>query len=323
MSGLTIAGLQVAIGLAQPLRDCSLSVAPGEVVGLVGESGSGKSLTALACLGLLPAQARARGQIQLGDTALLGAPEAVWRGVRGRRLAMIFQNPMSALNPFFSIGRQLLEVVGTHFPEPRAALQQRVRKALERVQLDASFADKYPHQMSGGQLQRAMIAMALACEPELLIADEPTTALDVTVQARIMRLLRELTGQGMGLLLISHDLALVAQVAARVYVMYAGRTVETGPTRELMGSASHPYTANLLKAQPRLGQFQRRLPVIEGQVLPASAMPSGCVFQSRCWRATELCGQQPPPALSLRLGSRVECHHPILPTILAKELEHG
>lgn len=322
MSGLLIEHLQLRIGAATPLRDCTLQVKPGEVVGLVGESGSGKSLTALACLGLLPAQTASSGSIRIGGTDVLGADEALLRGVRGKRLAMIFQNPLSALNPFFSIGRQLLDVVGTHFSEPRPALLARVQRALERVQLGAGFMQRYPHQLSGGQLQRALIAMAIACEPEVLIADEPTTALDVTVQARIMRLLKELTEQGMGLLLISHDLALVSQVAQRVYVMYAGRTVESGATRELMASASHPYTASLLKAQPRLGQLQRRLPVIEGQVLPATDTLPGCVFRARCRRAVEACARQQPPTLQLRAGSLVECHHPILPALQAQELNH-
>lgn len=321
--GLVIEGLSLSIGAGTPLRGCSLAVRPGEVVGLVGESGSGKSLTALACLGLMPPQTRAAGSIHIGDTAVLGADEAAMRRLRGRRLAMIFQNPLSALNPFFTIGRQLLDVVGTHFPQDaRAARQQRVRQALERVQLGAAFAERYPHQMSGGQLQRAMIAMAIACEPEVLIADEPTTALDVTVQARIMRLLKELTDQGMGLLLISHDLALVSQVADRVYVMYAGRTVESGATRALMASASHPYTASLLKAQPRLGDMQRRLPVIEGQVLPATAQPQGCVFRERCRRAVDACARSQPPTVRLRAGSHVECHHPILPVLQPAEASH-
>ncbi|MEH0166986.1 ABC transporter ATP-binding protein [Paucibacter sp. JuS9] len=316
-SGLHIQGLQVSIGAGTPLRACSLQVRPGEVLGLVGESGSGKSLTALACLGLLPPRARASGSIRIGDTELLGAPEPALRAVRGRRVAMIFQNPLSALNPFYTVGRQLLTVVTTHFKEPRTALKHRVSQALQKVQLGDAYLQRYPHQLSGGQLQRVMIAMAVACEPEVLIADEPTTALDVTVQARIMRLLRELSDQGMGLLLISHDLDLVAQMADRVSVMYGGRTVEHGPVRELMASASHPYTASLLKAQPRLGELQRRLPVIDGQVLPSTAVVSGCVFVERCRRAVPACTGQLPPTVSLRAASHVECHNPILPATLA------
>ena len=322
MSGLLIERLALRIGAASPLRHCSLQVRPGEVVGLVGESGSGKSLTALACLGLTPPQAQASGSILIGDTAVLGASEAQLRGIRGKRVAMIFQNPLSALNPFLKIGQQLLSVVDTHFKAPQAELLLRVQRALERVQLGADFMQRYPHQLSGGQLQRAMIAMAIACEPEVLIADEPTTALDVTVQAHIMRLLKALTEQGMGLLLISHDLALVSQVAQRVFVMYAGRTVESGATHELMNSASHPYTAALLKAQPRLGQLQRRLPVIGGQVLPSSDATPGCVFYARCRRAESTCAEQLPPTLQLRPGSQVECHHPILPTLQGQELNH-
>jgi len=323
MSSLLIEHLQLRLGAATPLRDCTLQVGPGEVVGLVGESGSGKSLTALACLGLTPPQAQLDGLILIGATDVLGANEAQLRRIRGKRVAMIFQNPLSALNPFFKIGQQLQDLVGTHFTEPRATLQARVHHALERVQLGADFMQRYPHQLSGGQLQRVMIAMAIACEPEVLIADEPTTALDVTVQARIMQLLKELTGQGMGLLLISHDLALVSEVAQRVYVMYAGRTVESGATRELMRSASHPYTAALLKAQPRLGQMQRRLPVIEGQVLPATEAAPGCVFHARCRRAAPNCAKTLPPTLQLRAGSQVECHYPILPGLQTQEPKHG
>ena len=313
-SGLVIEELRVDIGAAQPVRSCSLAVQPGQVVGLVGQSGSGKSLTALACLGLLPPQARVQGSVRIGGQELLGAPEPALRRVRGRRLAMVFQNPLSALNPYYTIERQLMDVVQTHFPQrPLAERRVQVAQALERVQLGAAFAGRHPHQMSGGQLQRAMIAMALACEPEVLIADEPTTALDVTVQARIVKLLRELTGQGMGLLLISHDLALVSDVADRVHVMYAGRTLEAGAAADLMQAPSHPYAVALLKAQPQLGSTPARLPVIEGQVLPATARPAGCVFQGRCRRAVDACASQLPPRVSLRPGSLVECHHPVLP----------
>ena len=326
--GLFVEDLRLTLPSGTPLRHCSLTVRPGEVVGLVGESGSGKSLTALACLGLLPAQARTSGSIRIGGENVLGASEATLRRVRGKRIAMIFQNPLSALNPFYTVGRQIGEVLRTHFPaESKAALQARVASALQRVQLGADYAARYPHQMSGGQLQRVMIALAIACEPEVLIADEPTTALDVTVQARIVRLLKELTGQGMGLLLISHDLALVSEVADRVVVMYAGRSVESGATREIMASASHPYTVSLLKAQPRLlGEQatlpQRRLPVIEGQVLPASMDPPGCVFRERCRRAVEACARSAPPTVSLRAGSHVECHHPVLPVRQPAEPVH-
>jgi oligopeptide/dipeptide ABC transporter ATP-binding protein len=323
LSALLVKDLCIRIGDTSPLRACSLQVSKGEVVGLVGESGSGKSLTALACMGLLPAHAQVSGLIQLGETSILGSSEAGLRSVRGRRLAMIFQNPMSALNPFFTIGWQLAQVISQHFQLSGSELQQRVLRALDKVQLAGFLKDTYPHQLSGGQLQRVMIAMAVACEPGILIADEPTTALDVTVQAKIIRLLHQLTRDGMGLLLISHDLALVSQVADRVHVMYAGRTVESGLTADLMDSPSHPYTANLLKAQPRFGQFQQRLPVIEGRVLPADQHPAGCVFQSRCGRSVEMCASQQPPTLCLRPKSAVECHQPILPTLQVREHLHG
>lgn len=322
--GLVVDQLRLTLPSGTPLRNCSLTVGPGEVVGLVGESGSGKSLTALACLGLMPAQSRVSGSIHIGGQSVLGAGEGTLRGIRGKRVAMIFQNPLSALNPFYTIGRQMEQVLKTHFPQDSTkALHARVTSALTRVQLQGDFVDRFPHQMSGGQLQRAMIAMAISCEPEVLIADEPTTALDVTVQARIMRLLKDLTAQGMGLLLISHDLALVSEVANRSVVMYAGRSVESGPTRELMASASHPYTVSLLKAQPRLldneALSQRRLPVIAGQVLAASMDPPGCVFRERCRRAVDACSRVSPPTVSLRAGSHVECHHPVLPSRVPEE----
>jgi oligopeptide/dipeptide ABC transporter ATP-binding protein len=274
-------------------------------------------------MGLLPSAATAKGSIHLGDTSLLGASEAALRSMRGRRLAMIFQNPMSALNPFFTVGWQLQQVVSQHFQESRPQLLSRVQNAMDRVQLSSRFFGSYPHQLSGGQLQRVMIAMAVACEPVILIADEPTTALDVTVQAKIIRLLYDLTREGMGLLLISHDLGLVSQVADRVHVMYAGRSVESGLTADLMDSPSHPYTSNLLKAQPKFGQFQQRLPVIEGQVLAAHANPPGCVFHARCGRSVDLCATQSPTSISLRSQSEVECHQPILPMLQSRGRSHG
>jgi peptide/nickel transport system ATP-binding protein len=329
MSGLAITDLAIAFGSgaaarraprATPVRSCSLRVGRGEVVGLVGESGCGKSLTALACLGLLPAGAVATGSIRVGERELIGLPEPQLAQIRGRRVAMIFQNPMTALNPYFTVGRQLASVIRTHFALSHAQARARVAAALERVQLAPGVAARYPHEMSGGQLQRVMIALAVACEPDILVADEPTTALDVTIQARIVQLLRALTTQGMGLLLISHDLELVTQVSERMYVMYAGRVVESGTAREVFHAPSHPYTAGLVRTLPHLAHgtqaglpMQRRLPVIAGRVPPADALIRGCVFANRCGRAAPACTQELPPRLCLRPGSEVACHQPILP----------
>jgi peptide/nickel transport system ATP-binding protein len=321
VSGLVIDELGVRFakrngGVYRPIRSCSLTVAPGEIVGLVGESGCGKSLTALASIGLLPAGAEASGRIRVDGRDVLGAAERDLAALRGRRVALIFQNPMSALNPFFTIGEQIGAVIASHFDLDRQAIRAKVHQALERVQLPVAVAAKFPHQMSGGQLQRAMIGMAVACEPAVLIADEPTTALDVTVQARIMHLLRELTGDGMGLLLITHDLALVSQSAERVYVMYAGRVVESGPTADVFLRPAHPYTAGLLNTQPVLGRGRARLATIEGRVPAADAEVAGCRFRDRCSSANQRCTQLAPQlaiAPERVDGHNAECHYSVDP----------
>ena len=269
-AGLVISELSVEFsqgeGFAAAVNRCQLSVAPGEIVGLVGESGSGKSLTALACLGLTPANCRVHGSIRVGGAEIVGASETQLAAMRGRRIAMIFQNPMTALNPFFTVGTQITGIIRRHFSVTSTVAQEEAVAALEQAGLGRAALDRYPHQMSGGQLQRVMIAMAIACKPEILIADEPSTALDVTVQARILNLLRGLAEKGMGILLITHDLGVVAQVVDRVAVMYSGSIVETGGIDTIFSAAAHPYTHGLLLSSPVMGGGKRKLHAIAGVV---------------------------------------------------------
>jgi peptide/nickel transport system ATP-binding protein len=251
MSLLEVQGLSVDIGGRPVLRDVSFSVARGEVVALTGESGSGKSMTALSVMGLLPAGAEAHGRVTLGGAPVLSAPEAALCRIRGRAAGMIFQEPMTALNPVRTIGDQVAETILVHERPSRAAARARAAEVLVRVGMppDRFPLDRYPHELSGGQRQRVSLAMAIALRPGLLIADEPTTALDVTTQAQIIALLRDLVDDfGMGLLLITHDLALVSEVADRIVVMQAGRVVETGPARSLLASPQAAYTKMLLAA---------------------------------------------------------------------------
>ena len=306
------------------VRGLTYDIAPGETIGLVGESGSGKSVSALTLLGLLPKRV---GKIT-GGTAifqgedLLTMPEERLRKVRGAKIAMIFQDPLSSLNPVLTIGRQITEAVETH----RGASNQEARKrAVELLELvgipgAAKRIDDYPHQFSGGMRQRAMIAMALSCEPSLLIADEPTTALDVTIQAQILELLRRLREElGMAVLLITHDLGVVAGFADRLAVMYAGRLVELGPTEAILSDPVHPYTVGLLRSLPRLDRpRQVALTPIEGSPPDLASDLRGCPFAPRCAWRLETCWTVPPP-LELATGERfadaalvhhtVACHH--------------
>jgi len=285
-------------GAVPAVRGVSLTIDRGEVVGLVGESGCGKSVTALAVLRLLPtppAQIRA-AHIAFAGQDLLALPEREMRRMRGHRIAMIFQEPMTALNPVFTIGHQIGESLQIHLGLGRAERRRRSAELLAQVGIadpERRLGD-YPHQLSGGQRQRVMIAMALACDPDLLIADEPTTALDVTIQAQILALLNRLQQErGLAVLLITHDMGVVAQTADRVAVMYAGQIVEQAATVDLFAEPRHPYTHGLLASIPRPGV--ERLTPIPGQLPPLTALPAGCAFTDRCAWAQATCRTAPPP----------------------------
>ena len=285
--GLTVE-LPTAQGWVRPVNDVSLRIGDGECVGLVGESGSGKTMLSLAFMGLLPVGARVKGHARLESPRarreLTQLTEREWREVRGQEIAMIFQEPMTSLNPVMRAGAQIEEAIQAHEPKLKAdQVRNRMLTALRQSAMSEPErrAQQYPHQLSGGLRQRAMIAMALAAGPRLLIADEPTTALDVTVQKEILELLQKLRRElGLGLLFITHDLGVVAQVADRVAVMYAGRIVEEGPAKEVLGSPSHPYTQGLLAASPRLERG--KLTPIPGSVPQLTALPPGCAFEPRC-----------------------------------------
>jgi oligopeptide/dipeptide ABC transporter ATP-binding protein len=299
-------------GLAKAVDGVSFDIAAGETLALVGESGCGKSVTAFSILRLIadPPGRIVGGSIRFEGRDLLALSGAQMRAVRGNRIAMIFQEPMTALNPVFTIGDQIVEAVLQHRAMDRKAAWRRTVELLERVRIpDASRrANEYPHRLSGGLRQRAMIAMALACEPKLLIADEPTTALDVTIQAQILDLIGELKREtGMGVLLITHDLGVVAQHAQRVAVMYAGRIVEQAPIVELFESPRHPYARGLLASIPKGGAASDRLTEIPGMVPALNAMPRGCAFQPRCPLAFERCDRERPELSPVLEHRRVAC----------------
>jgi oligopeptide/dipeptide ABC transporter ATP-binding protein len=299
---LAVDGLTVSFatlrGRVRVLDGVSFDIAPGEVLGLVGESGSGKSVTALSILGLLGAEGRIdAGRLLYGgrDLAALGEPDLL--DIRGREIAMIFQEPMTSLNPVFSVGFQVAEVLVEHLGLGRRAARARTIELFGQVGIpDAAWrVDEYPHQLSGGMRQRAMIAMAMACRPKLLLADEPTTALDVTIQAQILDLLRRLrTEHGTAVLLISHDLGVIAGTADRVLVMYAGEVVEAAASRDLFGSPLHPYTRLLLRSIPRVHRKAARLEAIPGAASSPVAWPDGCRFHPRCPDAVERCRAERP-----------------------------
>ncbi len=286
-------------GVARAVDGVSFSIRPGRTLGLVGESGCGKSVTALSILRLVTAPGRiVSGSIVYRGQDLLSLSERAMRRVRGKEIAMIFQEPMTSLNPVFTIGNQIGEAIRLHQGLGRAATRARVVEALRLVEMaePERRADSYPHELSGGMRQRAMIAMALACEPSLLIADEPTTALDVTIQAQILELLRGLRQRlGMAMLLITHDLGIIAEQADDVAVMYAGRIVEQGSVLDVFEHPKHPYAIALLDAVARLGGSERYLQALPGTVPSLLSLPSGCRFRDRCPRAIDRCAEVDPP----------------------------
>jgi peptide/nickel transport system ATP-binding protein/oligopeptide transport system ATP-binding protein len=299
-------------GVVPAVDGVSLSVRAGETLALVGESGCGKSITALSVLRLLPAAGRvlAGSRVLFAGRDLLALSEREMRAVRGNELAMIFQEPLTSLNPVFTIGRQIGESLRLHRGLEKRAARENSVELLRRVGMARPdrIVDEYPHALSGGMRQRAMIAMALACGPQLLIADEPTTALDVTVQAQILELLRELRdGSGMAVLLITHNLGVVAEMAEQVAVMYAGQVVEQGDVNAVFDSPSHPYTAGLLRSLPRLDGRVRRLPAIPGVVPHPACLPAGCLFEPRCARAVERCRAERPALAPGPDGRLVSC----------------
>ena len=315
MDLLTVTDLRVTLqtsrGPADALRGISFSMARGDSMGLIGESGCGKSITALALMGLLPEGAQVTGSIRLAGQELTTLDEAALCALRGAKMGMVFQEPMTALNPLHTIGRQIAESLRLHRKISAREARAEALRLLERVQLPqaAQRLDAYPHQLSGGQRQRVVIAIALACGPDLLIADEPTTALDVTIQREVLDLIAELVAEdGMGLLLISHDLGVMAQTVRRMLVMYAGTVVESGATAEVFERLAHPYTRGLFSARPRIGLPRgTRLSTIPGKVPELADMPTGCPFAERCSLAEARCRAADPPNVEVAPGHFARC----------------
>jgi oligopeptide/dipeptide ABC transporter ATP-binding protein len=309
-------GIRSARGTFQAIEEVGFTLAEGEVLGLVGESGCGKSITALAVMGLLP-QPVARvtaGHVWFDGTDLAALSNEQMRHMRGDQLGMIFQEPMTSLNPVYKVGDQLVEALREHRPVGRGEAWREAVDMLDIVGIPAARdrASAYPHELSGGMRQRVMIAMALICRPKLLIADEPTTALDVSTQAQILDLLLSLKRDlGMAIMMITHDLGVVAEVADRVAVMYAGRIVETAGVFDLFRSPRHPYTDALLRSIPRLDSELDRLVAIEGTVASPLDRPSGCSFRDRCARATNRCADAVPPLDTLTEGHQARCFFPV------------
>ncbi|WP_200213246.1 ABC transporter ATP-binding protein [Micromonospora coerulea] len=309
-------------GTVSAVHRVSLDLAPGEIVGMVGESGCGKSVTAMSIAGLLPSSARISGSVRLRGTELVGTRESVLRRVRGKEIAYIFQEPMTSLNPVLTVGRQIGEVLQVHERMSRPAARARAVELLSLVGIPSASkrVDNYPHQLSGGMRQRVMIAMAVACGPKVLVADEPTTALDVTVQAGILQVLRDLRDRlGTTILIITHDLGVIADVADRVVVMYAGRVVERAQVTDLFAHPLHRYTAGLLSASPTPGKHAgtARLQEIPGLVPVLSSQPDACTFADRCPAADSQCRDSAPPLEGVGTGTALgakdhlaACWHP-------------
>ena len=313
---LAVEGLGVRFatddGEVRAVDGVGFEVGHGECLGIVGESGSGKSQTFLAVMGLLAKNGRAEGAARHHGRNILGLPARALNEIRGDRVTMIFQDPMTSLNPFLSIGRQLTEPLRVHKRTPRAEARAKALAMLKRVGIPEAEKrlDQYPHELSGGMRQRVMIAMALLCEPELLIADEPTTALDVTVQAQILELLADLRRDlGMAIALITHDLGVIARLADRVAVMYAGRVVEEAPAEALFAAPQHPYSEGLLNSVPRLdAEGRAALETIRGQPPNLQNLPGGCVFRDRCAHAFDRCAAEVPRLREVALGHTKACH---------------
>ena len=308
--------LQTSRGALEALRGVSFALDHGQTLGLIGESGCGKSITALALMGLLPDGAQVSGSIRLGGQELTQLSEARLCQLRGHRMGMVFQEPMTALNPLHTVGHQIAEPLRLHQGLSRSAARAEALRLLQRVQLPqaAQRLDAYPHQLSGGQRQRVVIAIALACGPDLLIADEPTTALDVTIQREVLDLIQELVREegdrGMALLLISHDLGVMAHTVQRMLVMYGGTVVESGPTAAVFERLAHPYSRGLFAARPRLGLARgTRLATIPGRVPSLADMPAGCPFAQRCERVQDDCRQGLPPPVSVGPQHEARCLH--------------
>lgn len=307
---ISIQGLSVAFNGVAVLRGVDLALQKGEALGLVGESGSGKSVTWLAALGLLPRHAKVSGSVRLDGREILGAAAGELDRVRGGRVAMIFQDPASALNPVLTIRNQLCEALALHRDLSGEAVKAEARRLLDLVGIPdaARRLEAYPHEFSGGQVQRIMIAMALAGNPDLLVADEPTTALDATIQAQILELLSTIRREmSMAMVLISHDLGVVAENCDRVAVMYAGRIVEQAPANQLFADPVHPYAQGLIGALPPLDGPRRRLTAIPGTVPDPAHMPSGCAFAPRCALAAEPCGLAVPRLAPIANDRVVAC----------------
>ncbi len=300
-------------GDVNPIKDVCFDVDAGEILGIVGESGSGKSVTALTIMGLLP-RPTARvtaGHVRFDGTRLTDLSDRQMAKVRGQGIGMIFQEPMTSLNPVFTIGEQIMETIRAHETVSRAELQRRAVEVLDRVGIPSAARrmTDYPHQLSGGQRQRVMIAMALACQPRLLIADEPTTALDVTIQVQVLDLLMDLRDEtGMAMMIITHNMGVIAEVADRVMVMYAGRVVEQAPVERLFDKPLHPYTMGLLDCVPTLGRDTARLTDIPGTLPEPSRRPPGCAFEPRCKHRTDACRLSVPPLVSYEGGHSAACH---------------
>ena len=302
-------------GVVRAVDGVSFSVPEATTVGVVGESGCGKSVTALSILRLISSPGRiVGGRILYRNQDLLALPEPSMRDIRGNKISMVFQEPMTSLNPVFTVGEQVSEAIRLHQHASRPAARERTVDLFRTVGIPSpeERISSYPHQLSGGMRQRVMIAMALACRPDLLVADEPTTALDVTIQAQILDLLQRLQREiGMSVLLITHDLGVVAETCERVIVMYAGQIVEEAPVAALFERPRHPYTQGLLRSLPRFGQRETRLREIPGMVPSPTRLPRGCRFRDRCDRAIERCAAQEPSLLDDEAGRRLRCFNPV------------